>query len=125
MRILFTIFLVLFISSCDSAYVWEEGRYKVNWIDVYENRSLGYYLDDGFKVPRIGREVIAIGSNKEHIVVMQFDKTTGSIKYYYIIKALDAVETDLSPGIKGPYSLEEFSIIKVKNKLPEFSVEFK
>ena len=123
-RILILLFSSLFIISCDSGVEWKDGNYEVQWIDTYKNIKLGYVLEDGFWIPRIGKTIKAIGSDAHYIVVKKYDADSSSIQFYYIIKNLDKVKTDLSPAIMGPYDIEEFLELTFSKNLPSLSVEF-
>lgn len=93
-------------------------------LDLSENRSLGYVLDDGFWISKVDRKIMAIGSNELHIVVKRMDDKSNTTQYYYIVKSEDEGQSHLSPAIKGPYSLEEFNAINQSIKLPSFTSEF-
>ncbi|WP_445769434.1 hypothetical protein [Rheinheimera sp.] len=125
MHRILSLLLIVLITSCDSGVEWKDGHYQVQWIDTYENRKLGYVLDGGFWIPRIGKTIEAIGSDENYVVIKKYEEKSGQIEFYYIVKVLDNVETDLSPGVFGPYDSESFSELAIAKKLPNLSVEFK
>jgi hypothetical protein len=79
----------LCVSGCDSGIEWKDSSNEVVWIDNGENRSHYFNLEGGGAISRVDPKVIAVGSNKQFVVVKQLNYENGLNYYYYIAKPED------------------------------------
>lgn len=116
--------LICLVSACDSGTEWRDAPYAVLWIDLSSNRVLVYEFDDGGAIVRVGAEVVAVGSDKNYVVVKQKATEGQPLSYFYVDKAKDDKYLNGDDIAQGPFSEAQFMRLKTKLGLPEFSQNF-
>ncbi len=124
--LIFLTFIVLGGCIFDSGEKWKDSPYIVIWIDDGKNMTLNYEVGDGGSVERVGKKIMAVGSNKKYIVVKQNpDGNSAITKYYFVDRNKDHKYADPDEAVVGPLTEEEFEKRKVQLKLPDFQKFFK
>lgn len=117
------LFLVIFLSGCDSGTEWRDGKYEIIWIDA-SGLSLNLNVGEGGFVERVPPNIVAVGSNSQYIVVKQSNKEFKEIAYFYLEKGKDNMYKNASEITKGPLSEAEFIELSKKLGLPKTTKEF-
>ena len=120
-------FIVIFLTACvfDSREKWRDGYYSVLWIDTFENLTLNYDVGNGDSIGRIGKTILAVGSNNKYVVVKQRLDLKSNITNYYIIDRLrDHKYANPQEFVMGPLSEKEYELKKVIFQLPDFNKRF-
>lgn len=117
------LFLVIFLSGCDSGTEWRDGKYEIIWIDA-SGLSLNLNVSEGGFVERVPPNIVAVGSNSQYIVVKQSNKEFKEIAYFYLEKDKDNIYKNASEITKGPLSEAEFIELSKKLGLPKTTKEF-
>lgn len=117
------LFLVIFLSGCDSGTEWRDGKYEIIWIDA-SGLSLNLNVGEGAFVERVPPNIVAVGSNSQYIVVKQSNKEFKEIAYFYLEKGKDNIYKNASEITKGPLSEAEFIELSKKLGLPKTTKEF-
>jgi len=117
------LFLVLFLSACDSGTEWRDGNYEIIWIDT-PGLSLNLNVGEGGFVERVSPNVVAVGTNSQYIVVKQSNKESKESAYFYLEKSKDNIYKNASEITKGPLSEAEFIELSGKLGLPKITKEF-
>ena len=118
------LFLVIFLSGCDSGTEWRDGKYEIIWIDA-SGLSLNLNVGEGGFVERVPPNIVAVGSNSQYIVVKQSNKEFKEIAYFYLEKGKDNIYKNASEITKGPLSEAEFIELSKKLGLPKTTKEFR
>ena len=124
MKRVFLLFLLPFFVACDSGTEWRDGNYQVSWIDA-SPLSLNFDVGNGGSVERVKGEVIAVGSNKDYVIAKQRDPKTKEISFFYIERIKDGIYKNAEEITQGPYTETEFSGLRQKLGLPNFTKEFR
>lgn len=119
MRFTLNFALIGMLSACDSGEVWRDDPYVVSWIDTGKNTALRFDLGNGDTIGRVGKTVIAVGSDDHHVVAKQ--RVSGNTNYYIVKRSDDKATAKLREVILGPLSEEEFKVLKSSLQLPQFS----
>lgn len=117
------LFLVIFLSGCDSGTEWRDGKYEIIWIDA-SGLSLNLNVGEGGFVERVPPNIVAVGSNSQYIVVKQSNKEFKEIAYFYLEKGKDNIYKNASEITKGRLSEAEFIELSKKLGLPKTTKEF-
>ena len=114
-KLIVLISLPLLLGSCDSGTVYENGEYRISWIDSKKNQALR------FKNEGIISECVAkLGENDQFIIVERIDLDKAEPVYYIIDKNAHKSTWNKPKleGIIGPLTLNEFEKEKKKLNVP-------
>lgn len=119
-----TLSLTVPLTGClfDSGTLWQDDQYYVSWIDIGENRSVYYRLENGSGIGRIDPTILAVGSNEFFLVAKRFNGL--NVGYYYIEKSKDGPYRNPSEVTKGPFTEKEFAALREEFELPLFEKNF-
>lgn len=84
------------------------GHYCVEAIDVKDDTSLYYVLEDGDGIGRIEPRVISVGWDTKHIIAKRVVKARTPPLFYIVEVEKDHVYADPKDVVIGPLSEEEF-----------------
>ena len=101
-----------------------DGRYRLVAVDVNEDMSVCYSLENGSCIGRISETVFAVGWNNSFIVAARHPKNDRSrVEYFYIDRAIDGELVDPSIAVNGPFDSDAFEQEKRRHALPAFRRE--
>lgn len=118
----FLLFLGLLLPGCERPIDvhWEDDNFKVYATDETSSATLlGYDHEPGI-LGLIPPDVVAVGSNKEIVVVKRLGAENSSGPQFYLITK--ETESGSMPGtVRGPMTQETFDSLKKERAIPEFS----
>ncbi len=116
------IILSLFLAGCsDFGENWRNGKYAVFWIDDPDNKVLGYEVEDGAFIKRIGPKISAVGANDSYISAVSCRRNRCS--YFYIDREKDHKYADGPEAVYGPYGKDQFDAKTIELELPVLSTK--
>lgn len=96
------------------------GPYYLNAVDIREQMSLAYALEDGSRIGRVDATVFAVGWNDRYIVAKQHPTDDRRVTNYFLLEmARDSAYADPSASVTGPLTETDFQS-KAKLGLPDF-----
>jgi hypothetical protein len=110
------------LPSCDFFEEWSDGTYLVYSIDG-GGLQLGI-KDEGSVHGRVAEDVVAIGFNKNYLIVAQKVSTGPDLQHYFIEKAKDSFSLNSDEIVVGPLNLDELVTAKEERGLPLFEEVF-
>lgn len=125
-RIVIVAFLLTaVVTACSlfgSGTEWENGTYKLAWIDTSDNMSLSRKLPGGNAIGRVDATVYAIGADARHIVVKQHPGGDRSKTLYFIVDVQsDTDHADPKDVVVGPLTESQYRDKAAVVELPQFS----
>lgn len=115
----------LFVIGCDSGSKWKSGKYKVYWIDLSSDLTLGLDLGNGSSIGRVMPQVFAVGEDDSWIVAARYPNGDKSKKeFFYFSKAADHPHRNADEIVLGPYTEDEFKSHKARLLLPDWDKHF-
>ena len=117
----------LFITGCGFSHDEKiTGVYRLIAVDINEQMSICYELENGSCIGRINQTVFSYGFNKRFIVAKQHPANDKSVtNYYYLDMTKDSEFAEPSESVTGPLSKEEFEKATKKLDLPKFTKTIK
>lgn len=122
---------VLLLAACGPTDRQLVGRYRIQYVDTFDDMSMRWCNDDGGcagdGLP--GPQLIAAGYDEKYVVatVHPYDghdkPDTNITEFYYVIRAFETNNGQGLPykGIRGPLTESEFWAAKTRLHLPEFT----
>ena len=99
------------------------GRFHLIAVDVKEDVSLSYELDDGNFIGVVNQTVFAVGHNDKYIIVKQHPQQLGkSITNYYVVPVFVKNQYWIEKEVVGPLTKEQFE--RKKKELNIENLEF-
>jgi hypothetical protein len=119
------VIVALFVIGCDSGSKWKSGKYKVYWIDLSSDLTLGLDLGNGSSIGRVMPQVFAVGEDDRWIVAARYPNGDKSKKeFFYFSKAADHPHRNADEIVLGPYTEDEFKSHKARLSLPDWDKYF-
>ncbi len=117
--------LLLLLGACDSGELWRDPPYAVYWIDTPDNVELVRDIEStSASIGRVQARVIAVGGDDQFVVAKRVDPQTGEISYFYIDRSLDGTYLNQDEITEGPFSEQQYRLLKAELRLPDFSHSF-
>ena len=118
-----TLMSVLLVSGC--GFVHDEhitGPYRLIAVDVDDQMSISYDLEDGSAAGRIDETVFAFGFDGRFIVAKQHPNGDRSVtNFFYLDMTKDSKYAKPSDSVTGPLTERQFESEAERLNLPKFS----
>lgn len=96
----------------------------MSWIDSKNNLMLGRKSGDDTLSVRVDSFILAVGSNSKYVVAKNKNLHSDETYYFFIDKSKDNNYLNQSEITQGPFTEDQFSKLKEKLGLPDFTREF-
>jgi uncharacterized membrane protein YciS (DUF1049 family) len=115
------IFLICLLIGCNLGFVHEEqitGNYYLIAVDIKEQMSVSYKLNNSSFIGVVPETVYAVGFNENFIIAEQHEGSGLNIKYY-IIPLSNPIHSSPDENVIGPLNHDGFMQKRKELKIPE------